>query len=530
MARPTVSQCSYPVRNILVACIAAAMGVTSVAQANTHTVNTTADAGPGSLRQAILDANADVMPPVVVDANVSGMITLTTGQLAITNGMSILGSGASSLAISRNPAYAASRIFYVHAPAQNVVISGLTLTGGYDTSGTGGAGILSKDTNLTLESSVVSGNGVMSVGTPKGGGIYVSGAGVQTTISNVTISNNDNAHGYGGGAFINAGPYAVVTISNSVISGNSGAHGGGIYATGTGGSIYLQSTQLLGNHAVFNEGGGLLGVFPSGVKKVSIIDSTVSGNNAHYSGGGISFYKLAGDVYINHTNFSANTTTLFTGGGLRVYASGASTATILNSTFSGNVAAGIGGGIALEGAVSTNISNTTVVANSASGNAGGVFSGVSDTNASTIESSTITNNSTANTGGGIFVASATPALVLHNTVVAGNAATSSDPDTAGSFSANFNLIQNPGDATITGSNNITGVDPLLGPLGNYGGSMQTKLPLPGSPLIDAGDPAATTLATDQRGLARVAGAFIDIGADERQTSEDTIFLDNFDGY
>ncbi len=39
-------------------CLALLLGCTSLAQANTYTVVTTADSGPGSLRQAILDANA----------------------------------------------------------------------------------------------------------------------------------------------------------------------------------------------------------------------------------------------------------------------------------------------------------------------------------------------------------------------------------------------------------------------------------------------------------------------------------------
>ena len=65
-----------------------------------------------------------------------------------------------------------------------------------------------------------------------------------------------------------------------------------------------------------------------------------------------------------------------------------------------------------------------------------------------------------------------------------------------------------------------GGDPLLAPLGDYGGPTQTMPPLPGSPAIDAGDNAAASgLATDQRGMARVqSGGYglpvVDIGAVE----------------
>ena len=60
------------------------------------------------------------------------------------------------------------------------------------------------------------------------------------------------------------------------------------------------------------------------------------------------------------------------------------------------------------------------------------------------------------------------------------------------------------------------LDPLLAPLGNYGGLTQTMALLPGSPAIDAGNnaliPAGVT--TDQRGLARIVNGVVDIGAFE----------------
>jgi predicted outer membrane repeat protein len=459
-----------PVRNILSSCVAIAMGVTSYAHAATHSATNTNDSGANSLRQAILDANADISTPVVVDATtVSGTITLSTGQLAITNGMAVQGPGAGQLTIDGNHA---SRIFYVNAGSQNVTISGLKVA--YGTS------------------------------SAKGGGVFIS-----------------------------AGTGAVVTLSNSVISGNSASTGGGgIYATGVGSSIYLQSMQVVGNES-YAEGGGIMAYFPGGVTKFSVVDSTISGNVAQTSGGGISFYKLAGYVYMNHTLVSANETIDFTGGGLRMYASGESTAAILNSTFSGNSAAGIGGGIALEGLVSTNITNTTVVANSAGGSSGGggILSSSQGTDTTTIESSTITNNS-ANIAGGVLMEKPSNQVTLHNTVVANNSASTGDPDTSGFFAANYNFIRNPGGATLIGANNnVSGADPLLGSLGNYGGPTPTKLPLAGSPLIDAGDAADDSqTGGDQRGLTRVVGVHIDIGAVEVQAPEDTIFLDTFAGY
>src|SRR5262249_28583471 len=60
------------------------------------------------------------------------------------------------------------------------------------------------------------------------------------------------------------------------------------------------------------------------------------------------------------------------------------------------------------------------------------------------------------------------------------------------------------------------LNPLLSPLGNYGGPTQTMALLPGSPAIDAGNnaliPAGVT--TDQRGFNRIVNATVDIGAFE----------------
>ena len=58
------------------------------------------------------------------------------------------------------------------------------------------------------------------------------------------------------------------------------------------------------------------------------------------------------------------------------------------------------------------------------------------------------------------------------------------------------------------------LNPVLAPLGNYGGPTQTMALLPGSPAIDAGTSGPGIPATDQRGLGRVGA--VDIGAFESQ--------------
>ena len=72
------------------------------------------------------------------------------------------------------------------------------------------------------------------------------------------------------------------------------------------------------------------------------------------------------------------------------------------------------------------------------------------------------------------------------------------------------------------------VDPMLGPLRNNGGLTLTRMPMPGSPVIDAGNDVQGTLVDQRgRGYPRVNGAAPDIGALE-YLDDDGIFWDGFE--
>jgi predicted outer membrane repeat protein len=131
---------------------------------------------------------------------------------------------------------------------------------------------------------------------------------------------------------------------------------------------------------------------------------------------------------------------------------------------------------------------------------------------------TITGN-TAPAGAGSGVASYGDTVTeteVSGSIISGNS--SGDVDLVSAFSNNsftstgFNLVGTGGAlADFNQSSDQAGVtDPLLAPLGNYGGLTQTMPPLVGSPAIDAG--GATSLTTDQRGYSRViAGILADGG-------------------
>src|SRR6266849_4625612 len=88
----------------------------------TITVTSTADSGAGTLRAALASAaNGDT-----IDASgVTGTILLTSGELLVTNSVTIFGPGPANLAVDGN---AASRAFNISGTV--VTIAGLTITNG----------------------------------------------------------------------------------------------------------------------------------------------------------------------------------------------------------------------------------------------------------------------------------------------------------------------------------------------------------------------------------------------------------------
>ena len=283
------------------------------------TVTTTADSGAGSLRQAILDANATSANDEIVFAaslftNGVGTITLASGlpTIAATSAagsLSITGPGASSLTIHANQGNFS--IFSI-ATAGNLTISGVTATGA-KLSGNGGA--FNNSGTLNLYSSTISGNSAAR-NAKAGGGISNSNSGT-VTVSNSTINNNS---AYYGGGISNKGS---LTITNSTLSGNTGNYGGGIFNSGT----LTVSNSTIDNSKSAYYGGG---VFNRGTLTVS--NSTLYKNSAYYGGG--------------------------------IFNISSGTLTITNSTLSGNTATSSGGGIANYGTL--NIANT-IIANSPRG-------------------------------------------------------------------------------------------------------------------------------------------------------------------
>jgi CSLREA domain-containing protein len=514
------------------------------AQAANFEVNTLTDASadgcaptPGdcTLREAITAAGANGEADVITfQSGLTGMLTLAsqlqTASSATPDDITIQGPGAGAITISgdndsNGPDTGDSRILQVVAPTSgtvgtSVAISGLTLSGGDPASGPGGAIYLGKYTHLTVDHMTISGNTAP----------YNSGGGIGTefpkyteiAITNSTISNNTAT---GGGGVSTFGP---LTIDHSTLSGNhatSGA-GGAIVFGQKYGPLAVTDSVITGNTASVSGAG--IASFPDsgmgfsyGATDNEVVNTTVSGNNAGFAGGGVYVGGLASDQgswTIDHSTVSGNhaTNTSSYGGGVGVGGAVNGKFEVVDSTVSGN-GAGAGGGIALRstsvgvnGSISAD--NSTVASNTATYEGGGMWAG------------------SYGPGGGPY---ASPPVGVNSTIAGDNTAGLSpgpndlgraDPATSGGFRLSFSLVEAPTDAIDTQASSITGVDPQLAGLGNNGGPTLTQLPATTSPAIDAGNnPLA--LPTDQRGDPRTvdlappnATNGTDIGAVERGVS------------
>lgn len=232
---------------------------------NPHVVVTNLnDSGPGSLRAAVQLADNSVGTTTITFANnLAGTIHLTSGQLELSDtfdNTQIVGPGAQVITISGG---GATRILQVDAGV-TAGISGLTITGGSASLGSGG-GIEDSGT-LTLELSAISGNSA-----PKGGGGIDVATGASLALLNSTISNN--IANFGGGI----SEEGTLGASNTTIAGNDAQNGGGIDVSG---AATLRNVTIASNHAT-NSGGGLrINGGTALIDNTIVAQNTVGGTNA----------------------------------------------------------------------------------------------------------------------------------------------------------------------------------------------------------------------------------------------------------
>ncbi len=353
----------------------------------------------------------------------------------------------------------------------------------------------------TLTDSVVSGNVAMSeTAEAFGGGI-------------ATGSHPDDAYG----------PLDMLrgTVTGNTATSTCGVcapQGGGIAAVG---DTRLRSTMLAGNYSTSSgHYGGAGGMRVFDATSVAIYSSSILGNHADSAGGGIlpaEYGYLSIDGTTISGNFAGNDGETNEGGGGVLCL--ACALTITSSTISGNTAQATGGGVRVAfgdyAPSAPVIQNTTLSGNSAFEGGGVMLDG----GVATISNSTIAFNQGTSRGAGISASTYSYTVELQSTIISNNmnGADERDVFVFGEVDGANNLIPNASGSPAPMPGDTITADPLLQPLANNGGPTLTHALGDGSPAIDAGNDAAG-LVFDQRGepYMRESGAAADIGAFEVQ--------------
>ncbi len=488
-------------------------------QADPLVVNTTSDGagspfGDMSLRQAVILANAlGGIESIIFNSKVfatAQTITLTAGQLELSSGAVTITGPAAGLTISGADLvvpidFSFAKIFQVDRGV-TATMSGLTITSGSN-----------PDTNniaiqnygvLALSHCVITSN---QIGVNSGNQFGVDNASSLTATDCEITRNND------GGVYQTCGAADLVDCT---ISGN----GAGV-ALFTLANLDLSATLNITGGAIENNTGVGIGLidgertfqFPIRICDATITGCTITGNSGRYYGGAL--YVLYGDATLTDCTIAGNSAVGSQsyphgrGGGVGDYGG---TVNLSACTISGNSTTSSGGGVDVAGPGGTLTAvDCTIAGNSASTSGGGV--NATSTTAVTLTACTITLNTATAGGGGLSVSNGTT-TTLTDTIVAGNTSSGAASDISGTVAGSYNLVGTGGAGGLTASNkNLTGVSsPMLGVLGDYGGTTETIPLLPKSPAIGAGEIAdypgtMKSIDTDQRGmLLDTAGP--DIGA------------------
>lgn len=363
------------------------------------------------------------------------------------------------------------------------------------------------DSDVILDGGGLNG-GVTIDGGPGGNSIFCVKNWPTVHLKNLTLTGgdglNENCEWFSSGGAI-AVEDGTLSLTQCTLSGNSGAVGGAIYNSR--GTLSLTRCILSGNTG---ERGGA--VYSDGL--LSLTQCILSGNTAVERGGAI---HNNGDLIITQCTLSGNSSQW----GGAIYNDDEGQSELSQSTLSGN-SAEVGGAIDTEGNLI--LAHCTLAGNSAE--MGGAIRnwGIPPS----LIHCTLYGNLAASNGGAIYNQNSD--LSLMNCIVAGNTA-AEDIFNAGQLygpatiiRTGANIIQsitNGEYASDTGPAAIT-ADPLLAPLGDYGGPTPTLALRPGSPARNAS--TGSTATVDQRGYP--SAGVPDIGAYEAGNAH----LTNYNAY
>jgi len=315
-------------------------------KASDQVVTNNADAGAGSLRQALLDVSSG--GTITFNLSSGNETIIISSELAVPKPMTIdggntAGSGISvtvKVPVSGSSAY---RVYSIDAGSTvNIVdIRNMTIQGGH---GNFGGAIYVRNSTLNLNTVTISDSKAYQAG-----GVYVYSCNLNMT--NCICSNNstDGAGSESHGGF-SYSLGSTITITSCTFTGNSAQVAGAVFNGGSGGSLTVNSCVFTNNNgtaggAIYNEG------------TTKIYNSTINGNTSTGDGGAMQSW---GTLYVVSSTITGNTA--HNGGG--VYAGG--TSYFVNSTISGNTASSTSGGGIYENGMNMYILNSMIINNTAS--------------------------------------------------------------------------------------------------------------------------------------------------------------------
>ncbi|PLX39332.1 MAG: hypothetical protein C0606_02055 [Hyphomicrobiales bacterium] len=281
---------------------------------------------------------------------------------------------------------------------------------------------------------------------------------------------------------VNGDDKADITISGDADqNGTLDVNDDRIFNVASSSSATFNSLTLDGGYA--SSFGGL--IFGATGTTITVNDSTLTNGTAYGKGGAIGSVGT-----INVTNSLISDSTGSYGGAISVGTN--QTATIVQSTFTGNTATNDGGAIQAGYNSTVSIDNSTIVGNNAQGGGGGIdFYNA----AVTINSTVISTNTATGSGANIGKSGAGGTLTVGTSFMG-------------------TQVQTDGLASTSGGNAF-GNDPGLGLLADNGGTTQTFMPDFDSPLVNEGS-NGQSLTNDANGNSRVVMGDAAIGASEFQ--------------
>ncbi len=248
-------------------------------QAASLTVNKTANAGAGSLRQAIIDATTNAEANTITFAiplsdpgysavdnrfTISLVTSLPDIPLAALTANNFQ---PQALTIKGNNSF---RILTLVNSAV-VTINNLTISNGFSST-LGGGIFMGNSSTLTLNGCTVGSNSSSG----NGGGVYMANSGT-LTLSNATITENTAING-GGVYMFDSGTLNVTASTITTNKALNGGSGGGIY-NGTSGTINSNNSTFDGNSAQLNGGG----IYTTST--ATLTNNTITSNTAGKGGG-----------------------------------------------------------------------------------------------------------------------------------------------------------------------------------------------------------------------------------------------------